>query len=155
MVSPTRTESLGWAGWALATTGQPAARAEAVSPPATEKANGKFDAPNTATGPIGTMNLSSLGRGNGWRSGKASTTRRSVHFPSRTSLANIRSWPVVRPSSPVNRATGRFDSDDPKGTISDSRAASLSAISSKNPAMTSGLAWRRTWAASAACLQAS
>ena len=36
----------------MATTGHPAARAEAVSPPATEKASGKLLAPKTATGPI-------------------------------------------------------------------------------------------------------
>ena len=43
----------GWAPWAFTTTGQPAARAAAVSPPAVEKASGKLDAPNTATGPMG------------------------------------------------------------------------------------------------------
>src|SRR5499426_1426283 len=43
----------GWPSWALTTTGQPAARADAVSFPATENANGKFDAANTATGPMG------------------------------------------------------------------------------------------------------
>jgi hypothetical protein len=41
-------------GCALTTTGQPAARAEAVSPPSTEKANGKLLALNMATGPSGT-----------------------------------------------------------------------------------------------------
>jgi hypothetical protein len=49
--------------WALTTTGQPAARAEAVSPPATEKASGKFEAPNTATGPSGTLRRRRSGRG--------------------------------------------------------------------------------------------
>jgi hypothetical protein len=34
-------------------TGAPAASADAVSPPATEKASGKLLAPNTATGPSG------------------------------------------------------------------------------------------------------
>ncbi len=34
----------------MTTTGQPAARADAVSPPAVEKASGKFDAPKTAGG---------------------------------------------------------------------------------------------------------
>jgi hypothetical protein len=38
--------------WALNTTGQPAASAAAVSPPAVEKAKGKLLAPNTATGPM-------------------------------------------------------------------------------------------------------
>ncbi len=40
----TYSDRAGWSGWALTTTGQPAARALAVSPPATEKAKGKFDA---------------------------------------------------------------------------------------------------------------
>ncbi|MNN65631.1 hypothetical protein D3C81_1811460 [compost metagenome] len=40
-----------WPPWALNTTGQPAARADAVSPPAVENAKGKLLAPNTATGP--------------------------------------------------------------------------------------------------------
>ena len=44
-------------------TGQPAARADAVSPPATENANGKFEAENTATGPTGTSRRRSSGRG--------------------------------------------------------------------------------------------
>jgi hypothetical protein len=43
----------GWAECPLTTTGQPAASAAAVSPPAVEKASGKFEAPKTATGPIG------------------------------------------------------------------------------------------------------
>ena len=42
----------GCAGCAFTTTGHPAAIAETVSPPATEKASGKFDAPNTATGTV-------------------------------------------------------------------------------------------------------
>ena len=46
-------EVCGCDSWALTTTGQPAASAEAVSPPATENANGKLDAANTATGPMG------------------------------------------------------------------------------------------------------
>ena len=44
----------GWAEWPLTTTGHPAASADAVSPPAVEKASGKFEAPKTATGPVGT-----------------------------------------------------------------------------------------------------
>lgn len=35
-------EVAGWSGWALTTTGQPAASALAVSPPGTEKASGKL-----------------------------------------------------------------------------------------------------------------
>ncbi|KCX76817.1 hypothetical protein J532_4523, partial [Acinetobacter baumannii 940793] len=37
--------------WAFITTEQPAASAEAVSPPAVENAKGKLLAPKTATGP--------------------------------------------------------------------------------------------------------
>ncbi len=40
-----------WAWCALTITGQPAASAEAVSPPAVEKASGKLPAPKTTTGP--------------------------------------------------------------------------------------------------------
>ena len=61
----------GWDGWPLATTGQPAASADAVSPPATPKASGKLLAPNTATGPIGTSMRRTSGRGIGCASGSA------------------------------------------------------------------------------------
>ncbi len=67
----------GWAEWPFTTTGQPAARAAAVSPPAVEKARGKLDAPKTATGPIGRCISRISGRGAGFRSGRASSTRRS------------------------------------------------------------------------------
>ncbi len=40
----TSSDRAGWSGWALTTTGQPAASALAVSPPATEKAKGKLEA---------------------------------------------------------------------------------------------------------------
>ena len=50
-VIPTKGLVPGCALCALTITGQPAARADAVSPPATEKARGKLLAPNTATGP--------------------------------------------------------------------------------------------------------
>ena len=70
-------------------TGQPAASAEAVSPPATEKAKGKLLAPNTATGPIATfLNLRS-GLGRGCLSGNASSIVASVCFEFLTNSANI------------------------------------------------------------------
>ena len=56
-------ESSGWPGWALTTTGHPAARAEAVSPPATLKANGKLLAAKTKTGPSGCRIRRRSGRG--------------------------------------------------------------------------------------------
>ena len=52
-------------------TGQPAASALAVSPPAVEKASGKLLAPNTATGPMGTSMRRTSGRGIGLASGSA------------------------------------------------------------------------------------
>ena len=58
-------------GWPLTTTGQPAASAEAVSPPAVLNASGKLLAPNTATGPIGTSMRRMSGRGIGVASGSA------------------------------------------------------------------------------------
>ena len=61
-------------GWPLTTTGQPAASAEAVSPPAVENASGKLLAPNTATGPIGTSIRRTSGRGIGLASGSGVST---------------------------------------------------------------------------------
>src|SRR4029078_13198129 len=55
MTSPHRADRPGWRGWALTTTGQPAASALAVSPPATENANGKLLAAKTAIGTRGTI----------------------------------------------------------------------------------------------------
>src|SRR5699024_12695284 len=49
----TISEVPGCALCALKTTGQPAASADAVSPPAVENASGKLLAPKTATGPSG------------------------------------------------------------------------------------------------------
>src|SRR2546421_474630 len=79
------------------TTGFPAASAEAVSPPATEKASGKLLAPQTATGPMGIRMRRTSGLGSGLRSGIARSMRASRQEPSRTSSANIRNWLTVRP----------------------------------------------------------
>jgi hypothetical protein len=61
--SKTSCEVAGCEPCALTRTGQPAASAEAVSPPGTEKASGKLLAPKTATGPIGTSIRRRSGRG--------------------------------------------------------------------------------------------
>ena len=61
--------------WALNTTGQPAASAAAVSPPAVENASGKLLAPNTATGPTPIRYWRRSTRGSGWRSGNARSMR--------------------------------------------------------------------------------
>ncbi len=81
----------GWVECALTTTGQPAASVNAVSPPATEKANGKFEAPNTATGPSGIMGRRRSGRGSDLRSGSAGSVRAFRNSPSHTASANMRS----------------------------------------------------------------
>src|SRR5690349_12858887 len=51
--SATRVDVCACAGCAFTITGQPAAKAQAVSPPAVENAKGKLEEPNTATGPSG------------------------------------------------------------------------------------------------------
>ena len=53
MASATRVDVCKCAGCAFTITGQPAAKALAVSPPAVEYAKGKLLAPNTTTGPNG------------------------------------------------------------------------------------------------------
>src|SRR5437868_6052384 len=83
--------------------GHPTAKAEAVSPPATEKAKGKLLAPKTATGPIG-INIRRISGRGGVRSGSAASTRKSCQLPSRATWANIRSCAQVRARSPVKRA---------------------------------------------------
>ena len=70
MARATSSEVPGWASWPLTTTGQPAASAEAVSPPATENASGKLEALNTATGPSGMKRWRMSGRGSGVAVGK-------------------------------------------------------------------------------------
>jgi hypothetical protein len=135
---PTSSDVPGWAGWALTTTGQPAARAEAVSPPATEKASGKFDAPNTATGPSGTLRRRRSGRGSGLRSGWAGSIRASSQPPSRSTPANIFSWPMVRPRSPSRRARGRPVSAMARTIRSSPIASILAAMVSRNTARCSG-----------------
>jgi hypothetical protein len=96
-------EVAGCAGCALTTTGHPAASADAVSVPATEKANGKLLALKTATGPIGINIRRMSGRG-GRCSGFARSIRASTHDPSRTSAANSRNCRTVRARSPVSRS---------------------------------------------------
>ncbi len=89
-IAAVRSDSSGWPEWAFTMTGLPAAHAEAVSPPQTEKANGKLDAENTATGPTPTSRRRSSGRG-GVAAASASSTVSSRYEPSRTTEANRRS----------------------------------------------------------------
>jgi hypothetical protein len=119
---PTSSLVPGCAGCALTTTGLPPASADAVSPPATEKARGKLLAPNTATGPSGRSMERTSGRG-GMRVGSAVSMRASTHEPSSTIAANSRSCPLVRPTSPVSLGRGKAVSRFAR-TINDSAAAS-------------------------------
>lgn len=66
-----------WPGLALTTTGQPAARALAVSPPATENAKGKLLAANTSTTPSGTFIRRMSGRAPIGHAGSAWSIRTS------------------------------------------------------------------------------
>ena len=84
----------------LEDTGQPAAKADAVSPPAVLKANGKFDAEKTATGPSGAATRRWSGRG-GAASGRAVSMIASASRPSRGAAAKARSWATVRATSPA------------------------------------------------------
>src|SRR5512143_1070941 len=128
----------GCAGWAFTTTGQPAARAETVSPPATEKASGKFEAPNTATGPSGTSMRRRSGRGAGRRSGRARSIRASTHEPSSTTSAKRRAWFAVRARSPSRRDRGRAVSARARSTRALPAASNWSAIARRKAARRAG-----------------
>ena len=65
-----------------------AAKADAVSPPATEKARGKLLAPNTPAGPNGILILRISGLGDGALSFWALSILASTHDPSRKRAAN-------------------------------------------------------------------
>src|SRR5689334_16962790 len=117
-ISAHTSEVTGWASCALTTTGHPAASADAMSPPTTENAKGKFDAANTATGPIGRL----IRRRSGVTPA-AGVTAVSRYPPSRTTAANSRSCPVARATSPVSR--------------SPPSAVSVSAIAASSPFLAS------------------
>ncbi len=74
-------------GWLFTITGQPAASALAVSPPAVENAKGKLLAPKTTIGPMGHNILRRSTFGIGWRSGCAGSMVASTHEPSSNNAA--------------------------------------------------------------------
>ena len=74
--SPSSADRPGCEGCALTSTGQPLASAEAVSPPSTLNANGKLLAPKISTGPSGSSQRRSAGRG-GPRPGSAESVMTS------------------------------------------------------------------------------
>ena len=100
----TRAESSRWPVWALTTTEQPAASADAVSPPSTEKANGKLLAENIATGPSGTCWRTIAGWPAGGGPGIAGSFTWANGTPRSAMSAKRRNWNVVRSSSPFSRA---------------------------------------------------
>lgn len=120
-------------------------------PPATEKASGKFDAPNTATGPMGRCTIFRSGRGRGVRSGRAGSWRRSSQPSFRIWSANSRNCPLVRPRSPFSRASGRPVSLHPISEIIAPRASISSAMQRKKAARSAAaVVAKATKAASAA-----
>src|SRR5690349_21567378 len=82
------TDVAGWAGCALTTTGQPAASADAVSPPATENTRGILHALKNSTDPSGISIQRISGLAAGFLSGSARSMRASTQEPSRMSVAN-------------------------------------------------------------------
>jgi hypothetical protein len=120
----------------LTITGQPAARALAVSPPSTENAKGKLLAANTATGPSGTSMRRRSGMG-GVAVGVSWSIVTSRKAPSRTTPANSRSWALVRASSPVSRCVPRWVSVSASATNSSAFASRASASASSQLARVS------------------
>ncbi len=127
-------DSCGWPGLGLTTTGQPEANADAVSPPRVENANGKLLAANTATGPRGMFIRRRSGRG-GVSDGSAWSITTPRNAPSRTTFAMRRNCPVVRPTSPRSRSSPSRLSVIAIGTSSSIFASTASAIASSSPAL--------------------
>ena len=100
-----RTDNCGCPEWAFTITEQPAARADAVSPPATEKANGKLLAAKLSTGPTGILKRRTSGRTPNTNAESASSMRTSRYSPASTISANNRNCTAVRVSSPDRRAS--------------------------------------------------
>jgi hypothetical protein len=154
MARATNSDVPGCAGCAFTTIGQRAASADAVSPPATEKASGKLLAPKTATGPKGTSIRRRSGFGTGFRSGSAWSIEASTQEPSRTTPANMRNWPVVRARSPASRSADRAVSACARAINSSPSASIFSAILSRKPATSSALLRRYSGEACAAATRA-
>ena len=92
-------------------TGQPAANAEAVSPPAVEYANGKLLAPKTTTGPNGTNIFRMSCLGIGFLSKSAVSIVAATQEPSSNIVAKLVNCPMVLPLSPFALPSGKPVSD--------------------------------------------
>src|SRR5690606_7768307 len=88
MAIVTNSQVPGCEGCPFTMTGHPAASAEAVSPPATENANGKLLAPKTPTTPNGFCMYLKSDLGKGCLSGIAVSMRASIQEPSLKTVAN-------------------------------------------------------------------
>ena len=120
-------------------TGQPAAKAAALSPPAVAKAKGKLLAENTPTGPSGSNMRRISGRGSGWRSGRAVSMTASTQEPSRKRAEKARNWPVVRAISPVRRASPSAVSPSAAAMSASARdSISSAAVSRKSASVVAG-----------------
>ena len=152
----TRTEVCGWPGCALTTTEQPAARAEAVSPPSTENAKGKLLAENMATGPSGTRTRCMAGWPAGGPPATAGSSVKAKAAPCCARPAKRRNWNAVRSNSPFNRGEPRPDSWSAKATkASRSDSMAVAKALSKAARVAPSLHCQSAKAAWAACTAAS
>ena len=119
-------------GWDFKITGHPAAKADAVSPPAVEYAKGKLLAPKTKTGPIGINIFLKSGFGTGFLSGMEVSIDTSWKFPSVRSFAKLLSWLTVLFNSALHLASGSPVSEQYTFTISSVINSSSSEIWFKN-----------------------
>ena len=94
-------------GCDLIITGQPEAKAAAVSPPAVEYASGKLLAPKTTIGPMGINIFLKSGLGAGVLLGSAESIDASTQEPSTTKLAKFLNCPIVLPRSPFALPSGK------------------------------------------------
>src|SRR5436189_8435 len=136
---PTIADVAGCELCAFTITGHPAASAEAVSPPATENANGKLLAPKTTTGPRAININRRSGFGTGAWPGIAVSILASTQEPSFTNAANIFNWLTVLPLSPSILDFGKPVSLQQIVTSSSPVFIISSAIVSKNNAFSAPL----------------
>ncbi len=121
-------------GWDFTITGQPDAKAAAVSPPAVEYAKGKLLAPKTTTGPKGISIFLISDFGIGSLFGCASSIVASSQEPSATKFAKLLNCPMVLPLSPFALPSGKPVSEQYIFTNASSNARISSAIAFKNSA---------------------
>ena len=121
-------------GCDFTSTGQPAAKAAAVSPPAVENAKGKLLAPKTTTGPIGKLSFLISGFGCGSLVASPLSIVASTQEPAAIKLAKPLNCPTVLPLSPFARPSGKPLSEQYVLINTSSKAKISSAIAFKNAA---------------------